>query len=253
MIQRSKQSIQNEFEAKNIDSFYYSQEFELTFSFSEILRIGYIKKVYGILSLQLLITLLFTIWTMNSSSLQTFQKEKIGILIICVLLAIILPCVLVCFQTTMRSVPYNYIILFIFTIAESYIVSYFCSVTEPKIVFMAAFETFSLVVSLTIYAFTTKTDFTTKRGMIFVLICAVFMFSIFYFLTSNQFFHILVCFLFIIVYGWFLLYDTQLILGNKENALDTEDYILGAFMLYTDIVYLFVRILDLLKNLKSRD
>ena len=55
----------------------------------------------------------------------------------------------------------------------------------------------------------------------------------------------------ICLFGIYLIYDTQLILGNKENSIDLDDYILGAFMLYTDIVNLFLQILQLLQLLNG--
>jgi len=37
-----------------------------------------------------------------------------------------------------RAVPWNYILLFVFTLSMTFIVAYVCAKTNPKIVFMAA-------------------------------------------------------------------------------------------------------------------
>jgi FtsH-binding integral membrane protein len=220
-------------------------------SFSQNMRKGFITKVYGILSVQLAVTVLFCLLSMSSKGFQTFQIEHSILFIICLIATIVLPCVIVCFQETMRKYPQNYIILFSFTFAESYLVSFICSRVNPNIVFMAAFMTFSLVLALTLYAMTTKTDFTMQGGLIFIAGCCVFMFGFFLIFTNNKIFHIIFCLVSIALFGVYLIYDTQLILGNKQNSLELDDYILAAFMLYTDIVYLFLKILELLQLLFS--
>jgi len=51
-----------------------------------------------------------------------------------------------------------------------------------------------------------------------------------------------------ILFGIYLIYDTQLILGGKYDQLDLEDYILGALLLYSDIIGLFIQLLQLFGN-----
>jgi FtsH-binding integral membrane protein len=224
-----------------------SKQSSLTFN----MRMGFIKKVYGIIAAQLAMTVLTCLISMSSVGFRKFQIEHSSLFIFSLVLSIILPCVIVCFQSTMRIIPYNYIILFSFTAAESYVVSFICSTYNPKLVFMAAFMTMSLVISLTIYAMTTKTDFTMQGGLLFVLGCGVFMFGFFLLFSQNKFLHIIFCIIGIVLFGLYLIYDTQLILGNKENALEVDDYILAAFILYTDIVYLFLKILELIQLLSG--
>ncbi len=190
---------------------------------------------------------------MNSLSFKQYQLEHFGMFWFCLALTIVLPCVIVCFQGTMRQTPYNYGILFTFTLAESYLVSFICALSNARVVLMAAFMTFALVVALTFYAMTTKTDFTMQGGLMFVLGAGLFMFSFFAMFTNNKLVHIILCVAGIIVFGLYLIYDTQLILGNKDNALEIDDYILASFMLYTDIIYLFLRILELIQLLTGEN
>jgi FtsH-binding integral membrane protein len=93
---------------------------------------------------------------------------------------------------------------------------------------------------------TTETDLTFYGGAIFIAGCVLFMLIIFGLFTDNKFFHILICFFAIYLFGIYIIYGTQLILGNKENSIDLDDYIIGAFMLYTDVVCLFLAMLQFL-------
>ena len=43
----------------------------------------------------------------------------------------------------------------------------------------------------------------------------------------------------------FLAYDTQLVLGNRKHTISPEDYITGAQQIYTDIIYIFTFVLQL--------
>jgi FtsH-binding integral membrane protein len=212
-------------------------------------RLGFIRKVYGILASQLLITVLFCLLSMNSTSFLKFQINNTWLLVLCLIGAIVLPIVIVCFESVMRKVPNNYIILGSFTFCESYLVSYICAVSQPQLVLMAAVMTTAMVGALTIYAFHTKTDFTMQGGAMFIFGCGFLMLCLFGLFTQNKIFHIILCVVGIIFYGLYLIYDTQLILGKHSNMIETDDYILGAFILYTDIIYLFLRILELLQLL----
>ena len=48
-----------------------------------------------------------------------------------------------------------------------------------------------------------------------------------------------------VIFGIFLIYDTQLILGEGRHKLQIDDYILGALILYTDIIMIFYYLLML--------
>lgn len=80
---------------------------------------------------------------------------------------------------------------------------------------IAALLTLSITASLTIYAFKTETDFTMQGGALFIFGTVLFFFGI-----LTMFFHspvlntIYVCAMGIL-YGFYLIYDTQLIVGGK--------------------------------------
>ena len=68
-------------------------------------------------------------------------------------------CALVCCGLH-RQVPLNYALLAIWTFCVSYIVASVAMRYDQILVIEAAFLTASVVVAITVYAFTTKTDFT---------------------------------------------------------------------------------------------
>ena len=107
--------------------------------------------------------------------------------------------------------------------------------------------TAGMTVSIGAYAMTTKTDFTVKGslfltmtvGLILLVLCSVF-------LSFLEWWHPVICALLIVMYGLYLIYDVQLIAGGHEHSLSHEDYIVGAILVYVDIMMLFIELLRLL-------
>jgi FtsH-binding integral membrane protein len=54
-----------------------------------------------------------------------------------------------------------------------------------------------------------------------------------------------------VVYAIYLLVDTQLILGGKHKNLSMDNYVLGSIIIYSDIIGLFLKILQVLGKKKD--
>lgn len=67
----------------------------------------------------------------------------------------------------------NYILLAIFTICESYLVAFICSLYTAVSVIIAAVLTAGMTITLTLYALFTKRDFTMYGGAICIFSFAV--------------------------------------------------------------------------------
>ena len=52
----------------------------------------------------------------------------------------------------------------------------------------------------------------------------------------------------VVLGGFFLLIDTQRIVGGRHHELSIDDYVIGALVLYMDIIYIFIYMLKLLGN-----
>ena len=116
----------------------------------QITRLGFIRKVYGIFFVQLLITVLFIILSMNSKDFRKFQIYNTWLLYVSLVITLIVTIALTCFFQIARQVPLNYFLLFTFTFCEAYLVSYICILYDAKIVIMAAVMTAGVGFSLTL-------------------------------------------------------------------------------------------------------
>ena len=113
---------------------------------------------------------------------------------------------------------------------------------------MAAVMTLVLTISLTIYAFTTKKDYTYLGGTFFILVSALLLLGLFVFFFNSEFLYTLYSVLGVILYSYYLIYDTQLLAGgsHKHFKLSLDDYVLAALFIYIDVILLFLYILSLL-------
>lgn len=101
----------------------------------------------------------------------------------------------------------------------------------------------AIVIGLTAYAIFTPTDFSVKGGIMILCLIALIMFGIFCAWTPVL--NNLYCCLGVIVFGIYLVIDTQLIIGGRRLAISMDDYVVGALILYMDIIQIFLYLLQL--------
>ena len=116
------------------------------------------------------------------------------------------------------------------------------------LVLMAVLLTATLVISLTLYAIFCKTDFTMMGGVLFILGGLMIVGTIIGFFFQNRIYHLILSIFVIFLFGLYLIYDTQLIVGKKANKYLIDDYIRGAMNLYLDIIIIFLEILKIFGN-----
>ena len=209
-------------------------------------RLGFVRKVYGILSAQLSITVFYCVIVCVSTTLKAFMLTHTWLFWVFLGISILTLIILCCVKNVANKVPQNYICMLIFTMAESYIIGFCCCRYSPTTVLIAASMTAMLVLGLTAYACLTKTDFTTIRGIMFVFLIALIIFGIFAIFFHSRILIVIYCTLGIIIFGIYMIIDTQMILGGKHHQFELDDYIMAAMCLYLDILNLFLFILQLL-------
>ena len=207
------------------------------------IRKGFIRKVYGILFGQLALSLMFiSIGILFKESVMKFVIGHPVIMYITIIAVSITSLLLGTVKTLARTVPINYVLLLIFTVSESYLLMYVAAYYKTDIVFAALAITVACTLGLTIYAWTTKKDFTPcyawMWGFSFILIVSGLLFFCF-----GMKYKIFYCGCGVLIYSIYIISDTQLILGKFQVEYNTEDYIFVAIKIYFDIINLFLYIL----------
>lgn len=167
--------------------------------------------------------------------------------------ALITELTLICARHLARKAPINYLILLMFTACETYLVSstciYYAMPPNDGTVMQAFVGTAMITLACTLYAFTTKSDFTTSGAIVWILAMTLLFAAMIFlplFAWSGNWvgYDILIC-LIVMILGFFLIHDTQLIVGKGKWRLGIDDYILGAMILFVDIITIFLYLLEL--------
>ena len=208
-------------------------------------RQAFVVKVYTILFFQMFITTVITAMGLYDPSYSHFLKANInGLYWIATIIVISTMISLMCCSHLARTVPVNYILLLIFTLAESYVVASITQFYEPTDVLISAILASTLFVSLTAYAISTDDDLEISAGFccsfFFVLLSMVVLICIW----PSQFLLTMLGALLCALASIYIIYDTKIIAGGGRYELTYDDYIVGALLLYTDLIYLFLQILE---------
>lgn len=219
------------------------------------IRQAFIKKVYLILMTQLTFTFAIVCIFSFYQPIKDWMRSGTNQAVYWVSYAVFLVTyiVLVCVPSVRRRVPGNYICLTIFTLALTYMTATLSSFHSTYIVVVAIGITAAVCLAISLFAIQTKIDFTMCAGLLFALSMVVFFFGISilicYLVTRDHFaLYVMNCVyggLAALLFGLFLAYDTQMLIGGRKYQLSEEEYVYGALQLYLDVVYLFIIILGL--------
>jgi len=239
-------------------------------SFStQAIRAKFVRKVYAILFSQLLITLGFILVVIFTPSIRTFycdrfdeqsdpgpfpqkcvQPSQNGFImyIVSYIIFFVTYIAIACCSSVRRKSPGNMIALGIFTLALSLMVASISVYHNAEWVLMAIGITAALCLGLTLFSFQTKIDFTGLGIYLFAACWILFLFGILaivFFARNYPWVHTVYSALLAILFSFFLIYDTQQIIGGKKYEMSPEEHIYASITLYIDVVYIFLAILNL--------
>jgi len=198
--------------------------------------------------LQLLVTVFFAHFFLSQRWFWKLNKHFSLFVTLSGFTAFITSVALSLSTTLSRRVPLNYILLTIFTLAQSYCVGFLAGHYSRETVMTAVYLTAALVSALAIYAMTSKTEITYYGGFILLLTTAGLGVSFLHWITGFGFLESLSFAGGCILSGLYLIYDIKLMMGNDRFKLTLDDYISGAMHLYIDIIRIFVEILQMMQT-----
>ncbi|XP_029314969.1 protein lifeguard 3 [Cottoperca gobio] len=215
---------------------------------STSIRHAFIRKVYIILTAQLAVTFSVVAVFTFVDPVRLFVIRYPAIYWASFVVYFVVYCILVCCKEARRRFPWNVVLLGIFTLALSYMSGTISSYYETKAVFLAMGITALVCIAVTIFCFQTKVDFTSCGGLLCIASVMLMIIGIVTAVVLSfqyvPWLHMLYAAIGAVIYTLFLVYNTQLLIGNRELAISPEEYIYGALSLYIDIVHIFLFILQ---------
>lgn len=220
------------------------------------MRRDFVRKVYTILTFQLILTFAIAL-PMNLFMDAKAVRANMGLYYVAMFTSLgAIIGVGCCCQGVARTFPYNYIFLLVVTVSMSVMTGFVTAMYTTTSVLMALGTTAIVFGALTFYACCTKSDFT---GCGPYLMCALFammgisfMFSMFALFGGGvpSWMHTLYAAGGAILFSFYIVYDTQLIIGKGKHAVSIDDYVFAALNLYLDVINLFMYILALFGDRK---
>ncbi|GJN10129.1 hypothetical protein PR202_ga28195 [Eleusine coracana subsp. coracana] len=211
------------------------------------MRWALIRKIYIILSLQLLLTAAVAAVVVKVRAIPHFfttTSAGLGLYIFLIILPLIVLCPLYFYH---QKHPVNLILLGLFTIAISFAVGMTCAFTSGKVILLSAILTTVVVISLTAYTF-----WAAKRGQDFAflgpfLFASLIVLLVFAFIQilfplgkiSQMIYGVLAS----LIFSGYIVYDTD----NIIKRFTYDQYVWAAVSLYLDVINLFLSLMTLFR------
>lgn len=210
------------------------------------MRLGFIRKVYGILTVQLLITFGIVALFFFVPDVKNWVYATPAFFYSVLAMSLVLVITLSCCSGVRRNYPSNLIFLILFTVCEGILVGAITATYDSSAVVKAVVTTIVIVVALTLFAFQTKIDFTAMYGVMFVLLISLMMFGLMAAIFRSDIMDTMYACFGAFLFSAYIVVDTQMLMGgNHKLSISPEEYIFGALSLYLDIINLFLMMLRL--------
>jgi len=206
------------------------------------IRLALLRKVYAILTMQLLTTVGVAVLFCFSRGISDFVLATPQLFTLALVLSFACLIGLFCFK---QKHPYNMVLLGVFTLCESFLVGLICAMYyrqgSGELVLQAFGITLAIFVGLTAYTYYSDKDFSFLGGFCMAGLLGLMVWGLISWLTGwrSTFWYSLIGAL---LFSALIVYDTWLL----SKRFGPEDAIIASIMLYLDIINLFLFILQLL-------
>ncbi|KAK3101629.1 hypothetical protein FSP39_004997 [Pinctada imbricata] len=208
------------------------------------IRMGFLRKVYGILSVQLLLTAITGAVFMSSETITAYVHQSQWMLLVAFIGTIGLIFGLMVFR---HETPTNYILLGLFTLFEAYSIGVVVTFYEKHSVIEAFVLTLAVTFGLTVYTLQSKRDFSSWGAGLFACLWILIIAGFLQLLFPTAMMDKAIAVGGAIVFSLFIVFDTHMLM----HKLSPEEYIVAAVNLYLDIINLFLHLLRLFGERKN--
>ncbi|XP_055986747.1 protein lifeguard 4 [Sorex fumeus] len=210
------------------------------------IRMAFIRKVYSILSLQLLLTTATSALFLYFDSMHTFIQESPALILVFAFGSLGL---IFALTLNRHKHPLNLYLLCGFTLLEALTVGFVVTVYDVYIVLQAFILTTAVFLGLTAYTLQSKRDFSKFGAGLFAalwILCLSAILRMIFF--NNETVELVVAALGSLLFCGFIIYDTH----SLMHRLSPEEYVLASINLYLDIINLFLHLLRVLEAFNKK-
>lgn len=220
-------------------------------------RAGFVRKVYGIVAVQLLVDVLLAglVVRYGKCILLTHPSLFMSVMALCSMASMVTLLVFSCCPQASRKSPGNYVALAFLTVTQGILTGMVCLKYTHSSVLMCLAITSGVTVALTLYAWAAKSDMTSFGPYLFCALMVLVSTSMLISIVSVCGFanmgllsglEVLYAAGAALLFSFFIIYDTQMIMGGThKHEFTVDDYTVAAISLYLDILQLFLSLLRL--------
>lgn len=208
------------------------------------IRMDFLRKVYCLLSLQIVLTTVTSALFMFSQTLKDFVHASPALVLVSALGSLGLLLALAVYR---HQHPINLYLLLTFTLLEAVSVATTLTFYDYSTVLQALFLTCAVFLGLTAYTFQSKRDFSKLGAGLFACLWILIIAGCLRFFFNSDSTELLLSGAGAFVFCGFIIFDTSLLM----KQLSPEEHILASINLYLDIINLFLHVLRILDALKK--
>ncbi|XP_027703608.1 protein lifeguard 2-like [Vombatus ursinus] len=213
------------------------------------IRRDFIRKVFFVLTFQLMITLGVICLFIFCIPLKTWVllNPWFTYALFPILFALII--ILSCCENVRHKVPANFFFLFIFTLVEGLLLGAVTVFYQAEEVMWAIGGTALVTWGLTLFALQTKIDFTSFSAILWAVFLMLLLYGTLYFFMPSYWLRLIYASLGTLLFSVYLVFDIQFMLKRSHQYdWNPEEYVFAALNVYLDIVNIFVFILELISQ-----
>ncbi|KAF4010383.1 hypothetical protein G4228_001397 [Cervus hanglu yarkandensis] len=205
------------------------------------IRMAFLRKVYSILSLQVLLTTVTSAIFLYFDSIRTFVHESPALILVLAFGSLGL---ILALTVNRHKHPLNLYLLFGFVMFCNFTVTFY----DVYVVLQAFTLTCAVFLGLTVYTLQSKRDFSKFGAGLFAglwILCLSGILRLFFYSETVE---LVLAAGGAILFCGFIIYDTH----SLMHRLSPEEYVLAAINLYLDIINLFLHLLRVLEAVNKK-
>uniref|UniRef100_A0A8C5QH82 Transmembrane BAX inhibitor motif containing 4 n=1 Tax=Leptobrachium leishanense TaxID=445787 RepID=A0A8C5QH82_9ANUR len=209
------------------------------------IRMGFLRKVYSILFVQVVLTAVTSAVFMYFESVRNFVHESPALLLISAFGSLGTIIALTIYR---HQYPVNLYLLLGFTLLEAVTVGITVTFYEVSVVIQAFVLTAAVFFGLTVFTFQSKRDFSKLGAGLFTGLLVLILAGFLRFFLHSEALELAISAGGALLFCGFIIFDTHLLM----HKLSPEEHILASINLYLDILNLFLHLLRLLEAVNRK-
>ncbi|XP_062059267.1 protein lifeguard 4 [Lepus europaeus] len=209
------------------------------------IRMAFLRKVYSILSLQVLLTTVTSAIFLYCESIRVFVHASPALILVFALgsLGFIFALTL-----NRHKHPLNLYLLFGFTLLEALTVGIAVTFYDVYVILQAFILTTAVFLGLTAYTLQSKRDFSKFGAGLFAVLWILCLSGILKSFFNSETMELVLAAVGALLFCGFIIYDTH----SLMHKLSPEEYVLAAISLYLDVINLFLHLLRFLEAVNKK-